>query len=65
MKCGVEDFALLSLYSCFYVVIKILLFSFRISMNIDDGARLLSYVISNFIMKEIFAEQFFVLIDPA
>ena len=34
-------------------------------MNIDDGARLLSYVISNFIMKEIFAEQFFVLIDPA
>ena len=65
MKCGVEDFALLSLYSSFYVVIKILLFSFRISRNVDDGARLLSYVISNFIMKEIFAEQFFVLIDPA
>ena len=65
MKCGAEDFALLSLYSSFYVVIKVLLFSFRISMNVDDGARLLSYVISNFIMKEIFAEQFFVLIDPA
>ena len=34
-------------------------------MNVDNGARLLSYVISNFIMKEIFAEQFFVLTDPA
>ena len=34
-------------------------------MNIDNGARLLSYVTSNFVMKGIFVEQFFVLINPA
>ena len=34
-------------------------------MNIDNGARFLSYVISNFVMKDIFVEQFFVLINPA
>ena len=34
-------------------------------MNVDDSARLLRYLISNFVMKDIFEEQFFVLINPA
>ena len=70
MKCGVEDFELLSVYSCFYVVmfyvyVKILSFSSRICMNVANGTRLLSYVISNFVMKDIFVEQFYALINPA
>ena len=70
MKCGVEDFELLSVYSCFdvvmgYVYVKILLFCFRICMEIANGTKLLSYVISNFVMKDIFVEQFFALINPA
>ena len=65
MKCGVEDFVLLFVYSCFYVVIKITLFSFRIYMNVDNETRLLSYIISNFVMEVISVEQFFVLLNPA
>ena len=70
MKCGVEDFELLSVYSCFdvvmvYVYVKILSFCFRICMKIANGTKLLSYVISNFVMKDIFVEQFFALINPA
>ena len=34
-------------------------------MNINNYARLLSYVISNFVMKDIIVEQSFVLINPA
>ena len=33
-------------------------------MNADNQARLLSYVKSNFVMKDISMEQFFVLINP-
>ena len=65
MKCGAEDFVLLFVYSCFYVVIKIILFSFRIYMNVDNETRLLSYIISNFVMEVISVEQFFVLLNPA
>ena len=53
MKYGVEDFLLLSVYFYFYVVTKIILFSFIISMNVNNGTRLLLYVTSNFIMKDI------------
>ena len=34
-------------------------------MNVDNSAKLLSYVMSNFVMKYVFVEQFFVLINPA
>ena len=34
-------------------------------MDVEKWIRLLSYVISNFVMKDIFMEQFFVLINPA
>ena len=34
-------------------------------MKVANGTRLLSYVISNFVMKDIFVEQFFALINPA
>ena len=34
-------------------------------MKIANGTKLLSYVISNFVMKDIFVEQFFALINPA
>ena len=55
---------LTSVYSCFYAVIKIILFSFKICMNVDNWARLLSCAISNFVVKDIFVEQPFILINP-
>ena len=64
MKCGVED-VLISVYSCFYVVIKSLVFFFRICMNIGIRTIILSYVLSNSVMRYIFVKQFFVLINPA
>ena len=60
VECGAKNLVLIPVYSCFYAVIKIILFSFRICMNVNNWARLLSYVISNFVMKDIFVEQFFV-----
>ena len=33
-------------------------------MNVDNRARFLSYVISNFVMRHIFVEPFFVLNNP-
>ena len=64
-KYGVENFVLIFVYSCFYVIIKIILFSFRICINVNNWARFLSDVICNFVMKDMFVEQFFVLINPA
>ena len=34
-------------------------------MNVNNWARLLHYVIPNFVMKDFFVEQFFVLTNPA
>ena len=34
-------------------------------MKVANGTKLLSYVISDFVMKDIFVEQFFALINPA
>ena len=34
-------------------------------MNINNNLARLRYVTSNFVMKDIFVEQFFVLINPA
>ena len=34
-------------------------------MNIDNETRLLSHIISNFVMEVISVEQFFVLLNPA
>ena len=53
-----------SAYSCFYIVIKLLLFCFSMYMNVDNRTRLLSNVKSSFIMKDIYGEQFLVLINP-
>ena len=62
VKCGAENFVLISVYSCFYVVIKIIFSSGYAQTSIIEQD--LSYVISNFVMKDIFVEQFFVLINP-
>ena len=66
VKCGVEDFVLLSVYYRFYDVIKIIRFSFRICIHVvvDNLTKLVSNAIPNFSTKYIFVEQFFVLINP-
>ena len=44
VKSVVENFILIYVYSCFYVVMEINLFSFRICMNDDNWSRILSYI---------------------
>ena len=56
VKCGMEDFVLPSVHSCFYVFIY---------MKPGNQTRLLLYIRSNFAMKDIFLKQFSILINPA
>ena len=62
MKCGVENFVLISVYSCFYVVIKIIFFFQDMHEQWELSK---TFIISNFAMKYIFVEQLFVLINLA
>ena len=44
VKCGAENFILISVYSCFYIVMKLFYFIFfMIWMNVNNWAKLLSY----------------------
>ena len=55
MRCGVEDFLCIPV---FFIAIKLFCFVLhRIYVNIDNGTRLISYVESDFVTKDIYMGQ--------